>query len=336
MSASSTPRIPCGIVDPEAKIAYVKGRDGRITGIALETGELLARTEFAAMPLAYGEGRLICWSHLPQRPNEVRLHAVVRQGRELIPQWEQTLTLPEWVEVNSPEPDSFQLEVAVDKQRVTAAWEAHSRYRGGAPPPIDVEQAAMRDECHTQHLDLNNGTLIGKALIEPVPTPERMPPKLRPDRRIVPYHAGTSWETQSWRCGAVHACLIKAVDRPGILLLHQDAAGAEAEIRLTDDPQATAAITLDGGLIFIHEPGETGPVWQVFATATGKHLARLGFDPGTDGIAVIDDRILYVVREDIQGMRRRTLECRGFPSGEAMWSFVLAEEAVKAPPPLPR
>jgi hypothetical protein len=42
------------------------------------------------------------------------------------------------------------------------------------------------------------------------------------------------------------------------------------------------------------------------------------------------------VRDDIQGMRRRTLECRVFPSGKPLWSFVLDEEVVKAPPPLPR
>lgn len=336
MSASSTPRIPGGIVDSASKIAYVNGKDGRIAGIALETGDILARTDFAAMLLAYSEGRLICWSHLPQRPNEVRLHAVVHRGRDLIPQWEQTLPLPEWVEVNSPEPDSFKLEVAVDEKRVTAAWEAHSRYRGGAPPPIDVEQAALQDERHTLHFEIESGALIGKERVEPVPPPERMPPRLRPNRQIVPYHAGTSWETRSWRSGAVRACLIKVVDRPGIVLLHEDAVGAETEVRLTDDPHATAAISLDGGLVFIHEPGETEPVWQVFATETGKHLASLGFDPGADGIAVIDDRILYVVREDMQGMRRRTLECREFPSGTPIWSFVLDEETMRAPPPLPR
>ena len=336
MSASSTPRIPCGIVDSESKIAYVKGKDGRIAGIALETGKRLAHTDFAAKPLAYSEGRIICWSHLPHRPNEVRLHAVVRQGRDLIPQWEQTLTLPEWVEVNSSEPGSFQLEVAVDEKHVTAAWEAHSRYRGGAPPPIDVEQAALHAERHTLHLDLKDGALIGKARVEPVSPPERIPPKLRPNRQIVPYRAGTSWETQSWRSGAVRACLIKAVDRPGIVLLHEDAMGAEAEVHLTDDPHAAAAITLDGGLIFIHEPGETPPVCQVFATETGKRLASLDFDPGTEGIAVIGERILYVVREDMPGRRRRKLECRAFPSGKPLWSFVLDEETVKAPPPLPR
>ena len=336
MSASSTPRIPCGIADSESTIAYVQGTDGHIFGLALETGELVASTDFAAIPLAFDEGQLIAWSCLPHRPNEIHVYAIVHQGRDLIPQWEQTLPLPEWVDVNSPEPDGFKLEVAIDGERLTAAWEAHARYRGGAPPPVDVEQAALRAERHTLHLDIKNGALLGKALVDPVPPPEHMPPPPRPDTQIVPYRRGTSWATQSWRFGAVRACLIKAMDRPGIVLWREDALGAETEVRLTDQPDAAAATTLDGGMIFIQEPGETNPVWQVFATETGKCIARLGFDPGTEGLSVIDDRILYGVREDNQGMRRRTLECREFPSGKPLWSFVLGEEAVRAPPPLPR
>jgi hypothetical protein len=336
MLSSSAHRIPSGIADSESKIAYVQGKDGHIFGLALETGELVASTDFAALPLAYSEGQIICWSHLPHRPNQVRLHAVVRQGRELIPQWEQTLALPEWVDVNSPEPDGFKLEVAVDEKRVTAAWEAHARYRGGAPPPIDVEQAALRAERRTLHLDTKSGALLGKELVDPVPPPEHMPPPPKPNKQIVPYRIGTSWATQPWRSGAARACLIKAMDRPGIVLLREDALGAETEVRLADHPETAATVTLDGGMIFIQDPGETGPVWQVFATETGKRLASLDFDPGTDGIAVIDAHILYVRREDIQGMRRRTLECRAFPSGKPLWSFVLDEEIVKAPPPLPR
>lgn len=336
MTTPSTIRIPRGIVDAQTDVAYVVGKERRIFCLLPDTGEVLASTDFASIPVAVDTGMLIGWSYAPNRPNEIRLFSAARQGSVLLPRWEQTLQLPEWVDVSSPEPDSFMLEAEVREGRITITWEAHARYRGGAPPPVEVERAAMRDERHTLEFDRKTGAITGKERVEPAPHPERIAPKLKPNAQIVPYRSGTSWDTQPWRAGAVNACLIRTADEPGIVLLHKDDVGADAEIRLTDNPHAVAAVTLDGGLIFIHEPGETESAWQVFSTETGTRVASLGFDPGAEGVSVFKDRVLYVVREDAKGMRRRTLRCRNFRNGKPMWSFVLDEEAVRAPPPPPR
>lgn len=336
MTTLMTIRIPNGIVESQADVAYVVGKDGRIFCLSLDTGEVLASTDFASKPLAVFKGILIGWSYPPDQPNQIRFFSATRQGSKLLPQWEQVLQLPGWVELRSPEPDDFILSAEVRKGRVTIMWEAHARYRGGAPPPVEVAEGAVHNEHHTLEFDLKSGSMIGKERVEPAPRPERIVPKVKPNTQIVPYRKGTSWDTQTLRAGAVNASLIKTADKPGIILLHKADSGAEAEIRLTDSTEAVAAVTLDGRLILIHEPGKTGPSWQVFSIETGTRVAILGFDPGAEGISVINDRILYVVREDAKGMRRRTLECRIFHTGELMWSFVLDEEALKAPPPPPR
>jgi outer membrane protein assembly factor BamB len=329
-------RIPRGIVDTRAEVAYVAGRDGRIVCLSLETGDVLASTDRASLPLAVDKGMLIGWSYGSHRPNVIHLFSAARQGRVIPVQWEQTLELPEWVDPRSPEPESFMLAADIREDRVIITWEAHARYRGGAAPPVEVEKAALYDERQIIELDGKDGTYVGKPRVEPLPPTEPATPPPKPGTTVVSYRSGTTWETQRWRAGAVDACLIAKPSEPGIVLLIEAGLGAEAQIRLTGNPNAVAAVTLDGSLIFIHDPDQTERVWQVFSAETGARIPSLGFDPGSEGVSVVNDSIFYVVREVVKGKRRRTLRCRNVPTGKPVWSFLLDEEAVKPAPPPPR
>ena len=130
--------------------------------------------------------------------------------------------------------------------------------------------------------------------------------------------------------------MVRTADNPGIVLWLKKKGSADSEIRLSDNPRAAATVTLDGEFIFIQEPGVTESTWQVFTTATGLRVASLPFDPGTAGLSVVKDLVLYEVHVDAAGMRRRTLRCRNLRTGKPLWSFELAEEAVRTPPPPPR
>lgn len=336
MTTPSTIRIPRGIVDAQSNLAYVVGKEGRIFCLSLDTGEVLASTDNALVPVVINAGILIGWSYTPHRPNEIQLSSVVRKGRVLRLQWEQTLPLPEWVDISSPEPDSFMLEAEFRQDHVIITWEAHVRYRGGAAPSVEVEKAAKHDERQTLELDGKNGEITGKQCVKPAPRLERVTPQLEPKTKIVPYRSGTTRDTHTWRVGAINACLIRTADEQGIVLLHQDGVGSKKEIRLTSNSKAVATVTLDGSLIFIHDPDETESTWQVFFTETGKQLADFGFDPGTEGVSVVKDCVLYVVSEDVKGENRRTLRCWNVSTGKPMWSFVLNEEAVRVAPPPPQ
>ncbi len=328
--------LPSGIVDPIEEIAYVVAKQGRIFCLALDTAEILASTDVASIPLTVAQGFLIGWSHAPQRSNEIRIFAASRRENVLAPQWEKALQLPEWVDLTSAEPDSFKLEAEIRPRCITVTWEAHARYHGGAPPSPEFENAARHDERHILELNREDGATIGHERIEPEPSQAPTLPKLRPETQIVPYRRGTAFATQSWRAATVNACLIKRADDPGIVLWIQEKGGADSEIRLSDNPKAAATITLDGKLIFIQEPRATDTAWQVFSTTTGERIASLPFDPGTAGLSVVKDLVLYEVRVDAAGLSRRTLRCRNLRNGKALWSFVLAEEAMRTPPPPPR
>jgi hypothetical protein len=337
MIEHSALKIPHGIADPEENVAYVVGPEGFITCLALESGKSLGRTDFPASPLTIYGGMLIGWRPAPDQPNAVRLFAAARKGKGLHLKWKEALELPGWVEVGSLEPGQFTLGATIEGKRVVATWEAHSRYRGGAPPPAQVEDAASHDERRTVRLDPETGAAVEQERAEPAPSlEEQVLPEMPPTMRIVPYRSGTSWVTRSWRVGSADAFLARTAKEPGIVLVRRDPAGAArgSEIRLTDDPAAEAAVTPDGRMIFVHEPGGDAPAWHVFSAETGDRITRLPFDPGTEGVAVVNDQVLYEVVEDRGGTRRRTLRSRNLQTGEAMWSFLLGEETLRAPPPL--
>jgi hypothetical protein len=337
MIEHSALRIPHGIADPEGNVAYVVGPEGLIHCLELGSGEILARTDFPASPLTIDRGTLIGWRPAPGQPNAVRLFAAVRQGNVLRMKWEKTLYLPDWVEVDSLEANRFTLEATIESKLVVVTWEAHSRYRGGAPPPPQVEEAATHEERRTVRLDPETGAAVGQERTEPaLSLEEQVLPEVPPTMRIVPYRSGTSWVTQSWRVGSADAFLARTVKEPGIVLVRHDPAGAAgpSEIRLTNDPAAEAAVTPDGRMVFIHEPGGDAPAWHVFSAETGDRITRLPFDPGTEGVAVVNDQVLYLVVKDRGGTRRRSLRSRNLQTGEAMWSFLLSEETLRAPPPL--
>lgn len=337
MIKHSALQIPHGLADPEPDVAYVVGPQGFIHCLDLGSGDILARTDFPGSPLTIDRGVLIGWRPAPDQPNAVRLFATVRQGDVLRPKWEEALHLPGWVEIGSPEPNRFTLEADIRDRLVVVTWEAHSRYRGGAPPPPQVEEAETHDERRTVRLDLETGAVVGQERAELTPSPEQALPDVPPTRRIVPYRSGTSWDTRSWRVGSADAFLVRTTEQPGIVLVRGASGGSAGpgEIRLTSDPAAEAAVTPDGRLVFIHESGGDALAWHVFSAETGERIARLPFDSGTEGVAVVNDWVLYLVIEDLGTTRRESLRCRNLHTAEAMWSYLLSEKTRKAPPPLP-
>lgn len=335
MNEQAAVRIPTGLADPAADVAYVVDPEGLIECLDLETGEVLARSEFSGTPLAIDRGALIGWAPAADRPNAVQLFAAVRQNGVLVRRWQQVVELPDWVEVASTEPDRFTLEASIDGAEIVAEWQAQARYEGGAPAPDEVEEAATRDGRRSVRLDRDTGQALGVEEIELAPTEQEALPDLSANQYMVPYRSEASWLTRPWRAGKTEAFLVRTLETPGVMLVRQG--GPEAgEVRISEDPGAIVAVTPEGSLVFVHEPGKGGDTWHVFATETGERVARLPFDPGTEGVSVVNDRVVYLVVERLGATRRRSLRCRNLHSGEAIWSRALGDETLEmAPPPPP-
>lgn len=336
MNSRPNLRIPHGIADAQADLAYVVGPDECIVALNLTRGEISARSDFAAMPLAADGDLLVGWTSDIVQPSAVRLITARRRGETIGSQWEATIEIPNWVDLKSPEPSAFNLDAEIENDAIVVRWEASARYGGGAPPPPDVEETARHNEGGTLRFDRETGAPLGpEERTEIDESPLEAPPDIISNRQVVPYRSGPSWTTGMWRAGKAESCLVRPKEGPGVSLVRGEA-GRTEETSLSSDPDAEASVSPDGALIFIQEPGGGERSWQVFSAAAAKRIASLPFDSGTEWAAVVDDRVLYHVVEDEGSRRRQSLRCRNLKSGELIWSQVLAEVALKAPPPLMR
>lgn len=337
MKELSAIQIPHGLADPLGGFAYVSGPQGLIYRLDLVSGETQASTNFPGSPLAIFDDMLIAWAHDPDIPNTVRLLAFSLQKDILSPIWEQTIELPTWVEVSSPEPERFGLKVEIRGDELVVNWEAHSRYVGGPPPPPGIEASETRDASGVVHIDPNTGTILQDEQKSLALVTEQALPDLPTNWKIVPYLQGESWVTKSWLVNSEEAFLARTAGEPGIFLIRRipGSAAIPVEIRLTEDPAAVASVNPDGKFVFIHEPGSDTPSWLVYSVETNELISSLPFDPGTQGLSLVGDQVLYLVTQERGPSLNRSLNSRDLQTGQLMWSFPLEEEATVTPPPPP-
>lgn len=332
-SPEPSAQIPYGLADLQGGFLYIEGADRHLECLDIVSGEVLARTEFPGRALAMSEGHIIGWSIGTPQPHTLNLFKVRRRGAVLSPVWQQTIDLPDWVDILSSEREAFTLCADVGDE-VVITWEAHSRYNGGASPSSRVEIAQTHDECRLIRIDIDSGEIVSEEPGEFEPEQIDYVVKALP---LVPYRSSGLWVNRPWRVGPREALLLRASDTPGIVLRHRDLFGAatEADIPLTTDAATESAVTPDGSLILAHEPDLAPGDWKVFSSETGEQIASLPYENGTEGVAVIGPRVLYVVTESQEEspMGRRFLRCRDLESGALRWSHLLSETQLRPPPP---
>ncbi len=328
--------IPRGLADPKGNFGYLVDVQDLIHQLDLESGASLARSSVRGRPLALYDGALIGWAAAPGTSPAIRLFSAARQGDALQMNWETALPLPDWVELGSAEPGRFAITARVEGSRLVVTWEARTQYAGGAPPPAEVTQAQSNSTARTLRLDPGTGAVLSEetVAISLVATPEL--PQLSPGLFFVPYLQNGIWATQPWGVNGAEHYLVREASQPGILLVRRESPGADGEerMRLSSDPGAEAAVTPDGGLIFIHEPARPEQAWSIFSVRTGEPVTRLPYEVGTEDVAVLGNRVLYLVIEMSGGSRQLTLRCRLLDTGEACWAFPLGVETLGTPPPL--
>lgn len=330
-------KIPFGVADSRGRLGFVKGPQGLIYALDLQNGEEQARSIFPAIPLTIYDDSLIGWRPDLDVANAVGLFAAEILEETLRLSWEQNLDLPSWVRVSTTELDFFRLLANIKGKELIISWEAHSRYPGGAPPPLEVEAAEVRDARGVVYVDPASGNVLRVERHDQIPESEPALPALPANRYFVPYLQNEAWETQPWLIQEQDAYLTRTAGKPGFQLIRReiDRDENQIEIHLTNDPNAFAAVTPDGSFIFIHEPERGSSSWQVYLVKTGEIVAKLPYEPGTQSVSVLGEQVLYSVTQDLGTTQIRTLRCRNLHSGKLIWSFKIDEDFSKSPPPPP-
>ncbi|MCA1815893.1 MAG: hypothetical protein LC746_05695 [Acidobacteria bacterium] len=168
---------PGGVADPSRGIGYTADAKG-IIAVRLRDGARLWKYEGAWRPLVASGGWLVASrASAPQTLTVVVLDAA-RAARQRL---SADVKFPEWVSVSTFDGEVFSYAAVLrhGARRPTdlvLAWEAHSRYRGGANPPPFVLEQQRRDETGAWLIDLTGGRVSRLAESDAAVAADSSPP----------------------------------------------------------------------------------------------------------------------------------------------------------------
>lgn len=321
---------PRGVADLEGRFGYVATTDG-IDRVDLQTGELVWSSRVVGRPLIVLGERLAVVSG---DGDMIDFRIILLETSEGVPCQE-----TDWIDASDwdglPVDD---LEVTAEQQDLVLAWRARGRYKGGAPPPPDVENASRFDAWIEIRIDLERG----QATVSEASRPSS-PPEAR-ELLSLPYWRRATWHTEPWR--ADHRILALVAEGGEVLLeIRDDVSGERIQrVALPVPGEVTFSVTPEGRYLLARPASdwkgsfEEIP-WWIFSAETGELLSRLAFEEGTRSECVLDRRVFYLVEpsarnsESASSPLRITLKGRAF-SGEKLWERPLGQPAVSRPGPL--
>ena len=149
--------LPRGVADPEGSRGYIEVWPGRIAALDLASGAVLWQTTAAARPLIVWNGKLVARFPTPDAPHSLRVAILDAPQSGNVARLSDPLAFPDWVSTADHAPETFAYSVSLAQNLLRIEWEAHARYRGGAPPPSRVLKEASRDAGGTAEIDLETG-----------------------------------------------------------------------------------------------------------------------------------------------------------------------------------
>ncbi|HYR06679.1 MAG TPA: hypothetical protein VEQ60_02845 [Longimicrobium sp.] len=341
--------IPGGIADAEGNVGYVVAAGGGIDAVDLRSGGTMWHTDEASRPLAAAQGQMIAARVVPGARSRIQTVVLdAARGGEPV-STSAPIDLPSWADAESDHRDDLELDAELGEGRLVLRWEAHGRYRGGAPPPPALEAAAQGDAAGTAEVDLRTGAVrartseadaTGRLPAAPAPAADAFAPA--PDEAPIAYQVGTSWKTGPWAAAESLAAL-RPDPRGGVLLNTQGPADpGPVESPISDDPDADVRVTLDGGHVLVRgaagtDPGAAGgEPWEVVSIREPGKRRTLTLRAGAHNFSVAGGRLIYVAEEPGPGVVRRLLAAHGLETGEHLWTRELGTRPDAGPPPLPQ
>lgn len=128
---------------------------GGIDALDLASGEARWSTEAASRPLVALLDHLVCQAFVKGRKNALQI-VVLDAARGGVLLRSEAATLPDWVDATATG-ESFRCSVRLEGDTLRYRWEAHARYRGGAPPPPEVLDRATKDAAGVARISLSTG-----------------------------------------------------------------------------------------------------------------------------------------------------------------------------------
>ncbi|HEX8142854.1 MAG TPA: hypothetical protein VF553_09680 [Pyrinomonadaceae bacterium] len=342
--------LPAGVAGPDKRAGYFADAGASIEALDLSDGKPIWRSEVAARPLIVDEKRLAALRALKDQANALQVVVLdcADEGALLV---ESDLILfPEWVSAAVVTGEAFRYRVALEGNILLLEWEAHARYRGGAPPPRHIQAQATKAESGIAHIDLKRGKV--KMLSAAGRSEVELPPALQ-QASLFSYQMGPSdtWETEPWTVDEKLAAAITgeiAEEQQALQLQRWNPKTGKVEqpVELVKGQALVSYVTPDGAYLFIHSEvgSESSPdakePWWLFSVVTGKQMALLGYEQGTREPCVLASHVYYIVENPPPALRsggetiQSTLKAVDIVSGQQLWQRSLSPQRTRMRPAL--
>ena len=134
---------PDGVASADGSVGFLELRTGGVMALELDSGNELWTASLDARPRLALTAELIVQDRGRSQGNVLQL-AILNVRRGVVDRDLDPVVLPEWVSVSDPE-QSFHVDFAAEGEVLVISWRAESRYKGGAPPPPEIEARARRN-----------------------------------------------------------------------------------------------------------------------------------------------------------------------------------------------
>jgi hypothetical protein len=282
---------PLGVTDPAATTAFVAEPAGNVVALDLESGKVRWRQDEVGFPLLTTADQLITWQPDSTGGYSARVLLLDTQNAGKLVTASQPIDLPNGADPLPAPYGNLRIEAEQVGNALLVQWTITLRYRGGAPPPPHILEAASGEIHKAFRIDPAIGA------VTPVPTP---PASEGSYPASAPYNQKGTWRTEAWIFDGRTAWLeSRQVDGQTTLVLHtQLLTGQQDEIVVElaagkEIPPPT--VTLDGRFVLVgdaHSTPDSGP-FRMYDCATGSVVATITLDQGAQMIRVIGRRIYY-------------------------------------------
>lgn len=329
--------IPRGVAGADGEAGGIKNTSNGIDTLDLRTGRTRWSSTAATKPLIIFRDMLAAWRTEPGRNHVIRILLFKLSGAGDPVLISEPLVFPDWVVAEPAESEGFPVAVRVSDNGLLLCWRAQAHYRGGAAAPQSVIDQESRDAEGLFHIDLESGTVTRQTNAGfSGPDTAQNPTGLK----SLGYRRAAVWSTRPWVVGnSVVRLATSSKDGPVEMQLWNPATGDQERTTLISgrsDP--LLMVTPDGHHLFVADEHPGQPQWTVFDARSGRQLITLPYERGTQDVAVVHRRILYLVSQPAgqsADVLQAVLKARDLVSGGLLWEYPLARQRSAAPPKLP-
>jgi hypothetical protein len=329
--------IPLGVSDPEGRVGAVSQSHTDIDLINLATGDLLCPVPEIGSPLMIDGPHLICWQ-TQSDGHQLRLSRMNLPPSEAAIEWSPPFEFPEWLAQQRSADADFAVKFGRQGNAYVMFWKARRHYRGGAPPPPQLQIEIERQEAF-ERIDFDVRTLaVLRRSEEDGFADDRARSRRGAD---LARHAGgfvyrqagqlynAPWVTPKGErylrsFGAPEA------NAQRLSIVHADVPDGHpvASIDAHELHQAVPELSLDGQHLAVVEREEGAAVRRIYSSLNGELIVSLPYREGFGSFRVIGCRLLYLEEKSVDTSRlvitvARILYAVDTDGGKPLWSYEL-------------